>query len=82
MNIPARPVLEILLCSLNPLWLLTERGGMDFIERIFHLAPDNGSGVLEAAILVAALMIPIAFAILRLSRKRSLVRGPLSRQNS
>jgi hypothetical protein len=54
---------------------------MDFIERIFHLSPDNGSGVLEAAILVAALIIPIAFGILRLSRKRSPVREPLSRQD-
>jgi hypothetical protein len=52
---------------------------MDFIERIFHLAPDNGSGVLEAVILVAGLVIPIAIAIIRNSRKRSLVREPLSR---
>jgi hypothetical protein len=52
---------------------------MDFIERIFHFAPDNGSGLFEAAILVAALMIPLAFATLRTFRKRSLIREPLSR---
>lgn len=52
---------------------------MDFIERIFHLAPDNGSGLLEAAILVAALVIPLAFAMLRTFRKRNLVRESLSR---
>ena len=52
---------------------------MDFIERIFHLAPDKGSGVLEAMILVALLAIPIVFLQLRRERARSL-RELLSQQ--
>ena len=29
---------------------------MDFIERIFHISPDNGNGTLEIAILIAVLL--------------------------
>jgi len=43
---------------------------MDFIERIFHIAPDYGSGALEATMLLASLAIPFALAVLRLSRTR------------
>lgn len=43
---------------------------MDFIERIFHLSPDHGSGVLEATILVIVFVLPIAVAVLRTSLKR------------
>lgn len=41
---------------------------MDFIERIFHIAPDHGSGVLETTLLLASLAIPFALAVLRASR--------------
>ncbi len=35
---------------------------MDFIERIFHLAPDNGSGLTEWAIVLACLCACLLFA--------------------
>ena len=40
---------------------------MDFIERIFHLSPDNGDGSLEAAILavVAVLLSLIALTMIQ-----------------
>jgi ABC-type phosphate transport system permease subunit len=43
---------------------------MYFIERVFHLSPDHGSGVLEATILLTLFLIPIAIAIFRTSTKR------------
>jgi hypothetical protein len=43
---------------------------MDFIERIFHIAPDYGSGALEATLLLASLAIPFALAVVRASRTR------------
>jgi len=43
---------------------------MDFIERMFHIAPDYGSGALEAAILLASLVVPFALAVLRAGRLR------------
>jgi hypothetical protein len=36
---------------------------MDFIERVFHIAPDHGSGTLETAILVAVLAAALTFAM-------------------
>ena len=42
---------------------------MDFIERIFGLNPDQGSGMTEAAIL-AALMAIVALVVVRRSRRR------------
>lgn len=30
---------------------------MDFIERIFHVSPDEGTGVTEAVLLVAVLLL-------------------------
>ena len=48
---------------------------MDFIERIFHIAPDYGSGALEAAIVLATLAIPLALAVLRTSRTRRPLAG-------
>jgi hypothetical protein len=51
---------------------------MDFIERLFHVSPDNGTGVTEALLLVGVLLILIMasvgvrviFARLGLARRR------------
>jgi hypothetical protein len=42
---------------------------MDFIERIFHLSPDNGDGSLEAAIL-AVLALSLSLVALRVMHRR------------
>jgi hypothetical protein len=45
---------------------------MDFIERIFGIAPDHGSGFLEMAIIFAFASTPaIFFAIRRSLQRRS-----------
>jgi hypothetical protein len=41
---------------------------MDFIERIFHLSPDGGTGSLELAILLAVIAIPVTIVLLRRRR--------------
>ncbi|MGH9447628.1 MAG: hypothetical protein ACRD3O_18145 [Terriglobia bacterium] len=41
---------------------------MDFIERIFHVAPDGGSGALELAIMLVFLIVPLAVVVLRKRR--------------
>ena len=46
----------------------TAGGYMDFIERIFGIAPDAGSGSLEAALVVAALVVT---TLVVMSRKRA-----------
>jgi hypothetical protein len=38
---------------------------MDFIERIFHVAPDAGTGLLEIAILLIVIAVPVTIGILR-----------------
>jgi hypothetical protein len=43
---------------------------MDLIERIFHLSPDHGDGILEAMLLFAILAVPIAWASLRAASAR------------
>jgi hypothetical protein len=43
---------------------------MYFIEQIFRVSPDNGTGMLETTILIVVLVIPIAFALLRMRRPR------------
>ena len=43
---------------------------MDFIERIFHLAPDGGNGLLELSLVLAVLGAPILFVVLRSFRRR------------
>lgn len=43
---------------------------MDFIERLFHISPDNGSGLTEAAILVALFAVACLFFAWRVYRKR------------
>lgn len=49
---------------------------MDFIERIFHISPDNGNGTLEIAILIAVLLPGVVAAMWRrLSRDISLSRS-------
>jgi hypothetical protein len=47
---------------------------VDFIERIFHISPDHGSGALEVTILVTVFAIPIVTVILRKLLKRRTVR--------
>ena len=43
---------------------------MDFIERLFHISPDNGSGLTEAAIVAALFAVVCAVFLLRIYRKR------------
>ena len=45
---------------------------MDFIERIFHLAPDGGTGLLEWTILFVSLLASLATLRLR-ARKTDLL---------
>lgn len=42
---------------------------MDFIERIFHIAPDGGTGAMELAIVLLLVIITLAAA--RLRKRRS-----------
>jgi hypothetical protein len=44
---------------------------MDFIERIFHIAPDGGTGTLELSFLMVVLIVPIAGMIVVRRRARS-----------
>lgn len=45
---------------------------MDFIERIFHIAPDGGTGTLELSFLIVFLVAPIAVRMfVRRRRARS-----------
>jgi len=43
---------------------------MDFMERVFHMSPDHGSGAFEACIFLVIFLIPLAVTISRTSRKR------------
>jgi hypothetical protein len=52
---------------------------MDFIERIFHVAPDGGSGLLEMAILLVVLVAPFAVVVFRKHGARLLSFGGLCR---
>jgi hypothetical protein len=46
---------------------------MDFIERIFHIAPDGGTGTLELSLLIVFLIAPFAaMMVVRRRRARSL----------
>lgn len=38
---------------------------MDFIESIFHVAPDGGTGSLELAILIVVVVFPLVVLALR-----------------
>ena len=44
---------------------------MDFIERIFHIAPDGGTGAMELAIVLLLVINSLAAAMLRKRRSRS-----------
>lgn len=43
---------------------------MDFIEQIFHVAPDGGSGVLELGLLAAFLLLALTPAAIRKMRAK------------
>jgi hypothetical protein len=43
---------------------------VDFIERMFNISPDHGTGLTELAILVALCAVPLLFAALRNRSKR------------
>lgn len=43
---------------------------MDFIERLFHVAPDGGNGMTELAILFVVFLVPAAIYWLRKRRRR------------
>jgi len=43
---------------------------MHLIERIFHVAPDGGSGALELELLLAFLFFVLAFAVIRKARSK------------
>jgi hypothetical protein len=43
---------------------------MDFIERLFHIAPDGGTGLLELAITLALLLIPVTVVMVRRKARR------------
>jgi hypothetical protein len=38
---------------------------VDFVERIFHASPDQGSGITEIAFWIVLLLIPVLAAIRR-----------------
>jgi hypothetical protein len=42
---------------------------MDFIERLFQIAPDGGTGFLELGILVALLLVPVTALAFRRYRR-------------
>jgi hypothetical protein len=42
---------------------------MDFIERIFHISPDGGSGSLELAIILVVMAVPVVSVVFRMLRK-------------
>jgi hypothetical protein len=44
---------------------------MDFIERIFHVAPDGGTGLLELAIVLALIVLLAVVTVRRQSARSS-----------
>jgi len=48
-----------------------EERTMQFVELIFHVAPDGGTGVYELAIKFVLLVLPIAVEVVRRKRTRS-----------
>jgi hypothetical protein len=42
---------------------------MDYLERLFHIAPDGGNGLFEVAISMALLLVPIALLAARRKSK-------------
>jgi hypothetical protein len=47
-----------------------EETAMHFIEQIFHIAPDEGTGLVESAIALVFVMFPLAVLELRMKRRR------------
>ena len=48
---------------------------MDWIERVFHVSPDNGDGTLEALVIIVAVLAAIVIiASLRRDGRRLLAR--------
>lgn len=47
------------------------KGGtpMDFIERVFHVSPDGGSGTLELLLVLVPVLVVLALTAARLSRR-------------
>ena len=43
---------------------------MHFIEQIFYIAPDRGTGLLELAIELVLVIFPLGFLLLRMKRGR------------
>jgi len=43
---------------------------MHFIEQIFHIAPDGGTGILELVIALVFVMFPLGVLALRTKRRR------------
>lgn len=43
---------------------------MHLIERIFHVAPDGGSGALELELLLAFLLLMLTLAVIRKTRTK------------
>jgi hypothetical protein len=41
---------------------------MDFIERIFHVSPDGGSGTLELLLLLVPVLVVLVATVAKLSR--------------
>ncbi len=42
---------------------------MEFIERIFHMSPDGGSGALELALFLVPVIVVVIFRLARHSKK-------------
>jgi hypothetical protein len=48
---------------------------MNFIERLFFIAPDDGRGTLEVAVVLIAFLVPVGMAIVRHLRRTQMERG-------
>ena len=47
---------------------------MDFIERIFHISPDGGSGALEAMLVIIPLLAILVYRLIRHRRAKDVLR--------
>ena len=45
---------------------------MYLIEWLFHMAPDDGSGTLEAALMLVGFLVPVGMAMVRRLRRARL----------
>ena len=53
---------------------------MNFIERIFHIAPDGGTGTLELSFLMVVLIVPIAALMVARRRRARSSQAKLGRE--